>query len=132
MIYIRERDDVLKDCGAQLRDLIVRTLCAAPSTLRYKEFFSFFREIFYYHQDMDVVDYDLACDTLHIFNQVLKTSSLSQVSEKIVVRGSSIDHVNIQDYFGFSDVTPGVVLNEQFKVPQESFSLALLFKINRA
>ena len=30
----------------------------------------------------------------------------------------------------FSDLTPGVILSENFKVPQDSFSISLMFKLN--
>jgi len=32
----------------------------------------------------------------------------------------------------FSDITPGVILSESFKVPQENFSISLLFRMNIA
>lgn len=53
---------------------MVKTLAVNPNSIIYKEFLSFFREIFYYNHDMDQVDYDLACDSLEIFNSLLKTS----------------------------------------------------------
>lgn len=117
MIFIREKDDIMKEAGAGMQELVVRALSAAPAAVSYREYFSFLREIFYYSSDMDQVDFDLACDTLHTFNQVLKISSQFQVSEKIKVNYSSIDHVNIQDYFLFSESTPGVILSERFVIP---------------
>jgi len=38
----------------------------------------------------------------------------------------------VSDYFMFSDITPGVILSESFKVPQENFSISLLFRMNIA
>jgi hypothetical protein len=32
----------------------------------------------------------------------------------------------------FSDITPGLILSEKFKVPQDNFSISLLFKANLA
>ena len=37
-----------------MKELIVLLLSASPRTIIYKEFFSFFREIFYYSNDMDM------------------------------------------------------------------------------
>lgn len=52
---------------------MTKVLTVTSKTVIYKEFFSFFREIFYYNRDMDQVDYELACDTLQVMNNVLKT-----------------------------------------------------------
>ena len=38
----------------------------------------------------------------------------------------------MSDYFMFSDLTPGVILHDSFIVPQDSFSISLLFKLNIA
>ena len=113
-----------------MKELIIKVLSVAPNSTTYKEFFSFFREIFYYNKDMDDVDFELACDSLHILNHVPKTSSATQIKETISVKGSVIEHVNIQDYFMFSDMSPGVILTETLKIPQESFAISLLFKLN--
>ena len=95
MIFIREKEESMKDTQSLLKDLIVKVLCACPRTLIYKEFFTFFREIFYYNKDMDKVDFELACDTLQIMNQVLETSSRSLFKETIGVKGSAINQVSI-------------------------------------
>lgn len=42
---------------------------------------------------MDGVDFELACDCLHVFNSVLKSST--EVIERINVDGSLIENVNI-------------------------------------
>lgn len=83
MIYIREQQD--QAMSTSIRELMIKTLRAIPNTKLYREFFSFFREVFYYNRDMDPVDFELACDTLHIMNQVLK-ESIAKVP--LAVRGS--------------------------------------------
>jgi hypothetical protein len=45
---------------------------AVPNPIMMKEFFTFIREIFYYDQDMDAVDFNLATDVLEILNEMLK------------------------------------------------------------
>jgi len=30
----------------------------------------------------------------------------------------------------FSEVTPGLILNETFRIPQESFYISLMFRMN--
>jgi hypothetical protein len=46
------------------------------------------------------------------------------------MKGSSINQVNMTDYFLMSDLTPGVILSDNFKVPIDHFSIALMFKLN--
>ena len=77
---------------------------------------------------MDQVDFDLTCDTLHVMNNVLKVASQKQQKDQLAIR--SIAFEGVQDYFMFSDVTPGVILSDTFRVPQDNFSIALLFKMN--
>ncbi len=75
MIFIREKEDAgLLESAQLMKEIVVKVLSASSKTSIYKEFFSFFREIFYYNQDMDQVDFDLASDTLWIMNNVLKAS----------------------------------------------------------
>ena len=65
MIYIREKEETgLGETAQLLKEVIIKILTVTSKTIIYKEFFSFFREIFYYNQDMDQVDYELACDTI--------------------------------------------------------------------
>ena len=45
-----------------------------------REFFAFLREIFYYKDDMDEVDNNLAQDVLEILNNMLKNKSESDPS----------------------------------------------------
>jgi hypothetical protein len=47
-------------------------LSVCPNPLIIKEFFSFIREIFYYNENMDIIDYNLAVDCLDMFNKVLR------------------------------------------------------------
>jgi hypothetical protein len=75
MIYIREREDALKDSCIQMKEIVVKALAANPNSTIYREFLAFFREIFYYNKDMDQVDFDLACDTLEIYNALLKSAT---------------------------------------------------------
>jgi hypothetical protein len=53
MIYIREKDEVLSNEMGLMKDLVIQLLTVCPRTMIYKEFFTFFREIFYYNKDMD-------------------------------------------------------------------------------
>ena len=47
-----------------MKEIMVRVLGTLPRGRIYQEFFSFFKEIFYYNNDMDDVDFNLATDTL--------------------------------------------------------------------
>jgi hypothetical protein len=61
MIYIREKEETgLGETAQLLKEVIIKILTVSSKTIIYKEFFSFF----YYNQDMDQVDYELACDTI--------------------------------------------------------------------
>jgi hypothetical protein len=117
-----------------MREIMVRLLSVAPKTSLYKEFFGFLREIFYYNRDMDEVDFDLANDTLYILNNLLKTSSNVQQRELFhkLPYLSENNALTVQDHFRFTDFSPGVILHDSFKIPQESFSISLLFKVNLA
>ena len=53
MIFIREKEDLIPEAMKQVKEIITKLLIAAPKSQLYKEFFSFFREIFYYNKDMD-------------------------------------------------------------------------------
>lgn len=53
MIFIREKEDLIPEAMKQVKEIITKLLIAAPKSQLYKEFFSFFREIFYYSKDMD-------------------------------------------------------------------------------
>ena len=54
MIYIREKEDsVLLESVQLMKEVMVKALSIISRAPIYKEFFSFFREIFYYNQDMD-------------------------------------------------------------------------------
>lgn len=53
MIFIREKEEVLQETSTLMRELMIKVLRASPNAVNYKEFFSFFREIFYYNKDMD-------------------------------------------------------------------------------
>lgn len=78
MIYIKEKEEASVELGttisAQIRELMIKVLGVLPRGPIYKEFFGFMREIFYYNKDMDEVDYNLATDTLHIMNNLMKQS----------------------------------------------------------
>lgn len=131
MIYIREREDQLEDSCKQLKEIIVKTLAAHPNSTIYREFLTFFREIFYYNKDMDQVDYQLACDSLEVLNSLLKSSL--QTKETLAIKGNTpFNNLHIQDYFQFSDMSPGLIVSDTFKIPQENFTIALLFKVNTA
>lgn len=132
MIFIREREENLKETCVQMKELLVKTLAVNPNSMIYKEFLSFFREIFYYNKDMDQVDYELACDSLEVFNSLMKMSLSLSTKETLAMKPSSFDHIHLQDYFQFSDMSPGVILSENFKIPSESFTISLLFKVNIA
>lgn len=82
-----------------MKELLVLLLTSSPRTSIYKEFFSFFREIFYYNRDMDNVDFALACDTLQVMDSILLASKRSVYKETLAVRGCSIGHVSLQDSF---------------------------------
>jgi len=94
-IFVRERSEELKETSVLIREIIVEILSAAPNSTVYKEFFSFFREIFYYNKDMDEVDFDLACDTLQIMNQLLKNSFNLQAKEFLAVKGLENLSINV-------------------------------------
>lgn len=79
-----------------MKHIIEKTFTTYPNPLLIKEFFSFFREIFYYNQDMDNVDFNLACDTLETMNSLLRTSYNTKE------RRYDIEHANFTDYFYFS------------------------------
>ena len=112
---------------------MVRVLGTLPRGPIYQEFFSFFKEIFYYNNDMDDVDFNLATDTLQILNNLMKSSVENQTKENFHRHSYLADQgLQMTDYFMFSDFTPGVILHEKFIVPQESFSISLLFKLNIA
>jgi len=97
MIFARERG--LEECMTKMKELLVLLLTASPRTIIYKEFFSFFREIFYYNKDMDNVDFALACDTLQVMDSILLASKRSVYKETLAIRGCSIGHVSLQDSF---------------------------------
>jgi hypothetical protein len=94
-IFVRERSEELKETSVLIREIIVEILSAAPNSTVYKEFFSFFREIFYYNKDMDEVDFDLACDTLQTMNQLLKNSFNLQDKEFLAVKGLENLSINV-------------------------------------
>lgn len=75
MIYLREKEEISAGTVAKMKDIIIKCLTALPLAPIYKEYFSFFREVFYYNTDMDTVDYNLACDNLDIFNSLLKSTT---------------------------------------------------------
>jgi hypothetical protein len=78
MIYIREKEESNAELGnsmsTQMKEIMTKVLGCLPRGPIYKEFFSFLKEIFYYNQDMDDVDFNLANDTLHILNGLMKSS----------------------------------------------------------
>ena len=75
MIYIREKEEAgLGETAQLMKEVMVKVLGVTAKTGIYKEFLAFFREIFYYNQDMDQVDFELACDTLHVMNNLLKSA----------------------------------------------------------
>lgn len=69
-----------------MKDVVVKVLSATNKSPIYKEFLTFFHEIFYYNKDMDQVDFDLASDTLYVMNNLLKASQYKQQSEQLAFR----------------------------------------------
>lgn len=85
-----------------------------PKAIHLREFFSFLREIFYYNQQMDDVDLNLAEDVLKILNYSInlrhKTYSSQYTSGP---RNEMIDH------FVFSKVSPGLLILNNFEISNE-------------
>ncbi|CDW75265.1 beach domain-containing protein [Stylonychia lemnae] len=130
MIYIREKVEFQNDFEFidGLKLLLEKTLAAIPNPMIYKEFFSFLREIFYYNKDMDQVDCQLAGDVLEILNNLMKNKGSDQIIEK--KSKLSVQKFLMNDYFYISDYSPGIILTDNFKPPQDCFYLTMLFNID--
>jgi hypothetical protein len=80
-IFLREKSEVDPKVIKNLKEIVSKVFSSLPNSQIFKEFFSFFREIFYYNKDMDLVDYNLACDNLEILNDLLKDGSTSNMQK---------------------------------------------------
>lgn len=85
-----------------MKELLERTFAALPNASMLREFFSFFREIFYYNKDMDNVDFNLACDTLEILNNLLR-SSFGIRNPIVSSTKQDLENISLNDYFYFSN-----------------------------
>jgi hypothetical protein len=103
-----------------------------------RDFFAFFRDIFYYNQKLDQVDFLLVNDTLSILNDVLKKKSeqLSQECERDqsgaisnLVPLPGAQSLRMMDSFMFSKSTPGTIVLNNFRLNKEP-SLCLTFKLD--
>ena len=124
--------------------IIDRAFSVHPEPLLVREFFAFLREIFYYNQDMDQVDIDLACDTLEILNNLLKNRSQIQdqqqqsknaMKRSVISTGRNLDkYVDYSftpmDYFYFSEQTPGLANNDGFTITSDCFTISFMFKLD--
>ena len=71
---------------------------------------------------MDQVDFNLATDTLYILEKLLKNNPIKP--------SKPVDPLHVRDYFHFSDLTPGIIVTENFQHIPERFYICLMFKIN--
>mmetsp|Transcript_3010 Transcript_3010/g.2874 ORF Transcript_3010/g.2874 Transcript_3010/m.2874 type:complete len:110 (-) Transcript_3010:1891-2220(-) len=101
--------------------MMVVTLQCSCNPVIIIEYFSFLREIFYYNQDMDPVDYQLTIDMLDSYNQLLQAYKY--------VKKEKEQNLFVSDYYFFSNLNKGLLLMDNFRL-KESFAVACLFKIN--
>lgn len=123
----------------QLRQIIVRALSVSPSARQMRDFFAFFRDIFFYGNRLDEVDFLLCNDTLAILNDLLrkkteqlsqecvKDSSTSNISSLVPLPGQG--QLKMTDSFMFSKFTPGTVILNNFRMDMEP-SICLMFKLD--
>ena len=78
---MREKNEVDPKVIQNLKEIVSKVFSSLPNSQIFKDYFSFFREIFYYNKDMDIVDYNLACDNLEILNDLLKDGSTSNMQK---------------------------------------------------
>ena len=110
-----------------------------PNARQMRDFFAFFRDIFFYNSKLDEVDFLLANDTLAIMNDVLRKKT-EQLSPECVKDGNSSNisslvplpgqgQLKMADSFMFSKLTPGTIILNNFRLNKEP-SICLMFKLD--
>jgi len=112
LIYLRERGEILEKSIEQLKLIIVQAFTVVPKPEVFVEFFALLREIFYYIDDVQDVDFKLAGDVMDVFRKTMEAEP-------------SI----LADYYWFSEQSPGVVVSTQLKF-QNSFLMSLKFRLS--